>query len=138
MNVLRKVLVLWPVLLLSACQLSVEKEPVTYVAPQTEPIAVEPPTKPVAPPAPTPVRPIRTQSEIFDSERLATLKAEIQEAIAEGKLPGGVLWIDVDDQLGERLFEIGARVNNVASLSEEQTYPAAQLFQDFPVRAGES
>lgn len=48
-------------------------------------VRVEPPGLPG--PAPDP-------AEVFDFTRLARLDAEINEAIAEGKLPGGVLWIE--------------------------------------------
>ncbi|MBI3192760.1 MAG: beta-lactamase family protein, partial [Pedosphaera parvula] len=79
-----------------------------------------PPVAPAKPPVPTP-------APVFHAAKLGEIDAAIEQAIADHKLPGGVLWLE---RLGARYHKAygqRALVPSPESMTEDTLFDAASL-----------
>jgi uncharacterized protein YbbC (DUF1343 family)/CubicO group peptidase (beta-lactamase class C family) len=94
------------------------------------PDRAEPLITPIAPKPGEPIRPdpaVPTAAETFDFEKLAQLDSEILEAIAEGKLPGGVLWIEHRGAVHKKAYGHRALVPALEKMTADTIFDAASL-----------
>ncbi|HEX2831406.1 MAG TPA: exo-beta-N-acetylmuramidase NamZ domain-containing protein [Thermoanaerobaculia bacterium] len=63
----------------------------------------------------------------FDATQLRAVDAEVEKAIANQKLPGGVLWIEHHGQVYSRAYGNRALVPAVEAMSEETIFDAASI-----------
>lgn len=107
--------VLLALLAFSACRTPEKPVP----APKPPPVVVKP-----TPPLPPPLPPAK---KVFREEKLAAMDAVIMQAIAEKKLPGGVLWIERDGATYSKPFGHRALVPEAEPMSADTIFDAASL-----------
>ena len=87
-------------------------------------------TRPPAP-APTPSVPAAPstpkQPEVFENEKLREMDQAIQQAIADHKCPGGVLWLEREGKSYHKAYGNRAVVPTVEAMTEETIFDAASL-----------
>lgn len=66
-------------------------------------------------------------AEGFDASPLARMDAAIEQAIGEGRLPGGVLWLEHQDSVYHKTFGHRALVPEKESMTEDTIFDAASL-----------
>ncbi len=77
-----------------------------------------------SPPPPFAIRPAETA---FRAEKLAEMDAAINEAIAERRCPGGVLWLERNGAAYHKAYGRRALVPAVESMTEDTIFDAASL-----------
>src|SRR6266704_2937037 len=63
----------------------------------------------------------------FNAAKIAEMDKAITNAIAEHKLPGGVLWLEREDRIYHKAFGHRALVPNEEPMTEETIFDAASL-----------
>ncbi len=122
------VFVVGAVLLLAGCESSPVPARVTpvqaRVAAPTPPPATRTPTASAL--ALTPVPPTAPPS-LFHNAKLAEMDAAVAQAIADGRLPGGVLWLEHRGAIYRKAYGRRAVVPASESMSEDTIFDAASL-----------
>ena len=92
------------------------------------------PEKPTTSPKPTPAvvkpappEPLPPSKKVFREEKLAAMDAAITQAIAEKKLPGGVLWLERGGVTYSKSFGHRALVPQAEPMSVDTLFDAASL-----------
>jgi len=96
-------------------------------APRRVPQVTVFPQQPKAPVAPTAPISLPSHSLTFHDNKLAEMDAAIAQAVADKKLPGGVLWLEHRDASYHKAFGQRALVPAAEPMSENTIFDAASL-----------
>ncbi len=114
--------------LFSGCESSAPPTRVTPVKPRVAAVATTP-AKPLPPPptvSPT-LPPSVSPAAPFHAHKLAEMDAAVAQAIADGRLPGGVLWLEHRSAVYHKSYGRRAVIPSPEPMSEDTIFDAASL-----------
>ncbi|GDY22552.1 esterase [Verrucomicrobiota bacterium] len=127
-HIFRTLFILGPFLLFSGCESAAPPARVTPVKPRAAAVATKP-AKPLPPPplAPPTLPPAVTPTAPFHTHKLAELDAAVTQAIADGRLPGGVLWLEHRGAVYQKSYGRRAVIPAPEPMSDDTIFDAASL-----------